>query len=217
MQERNYNRRYPKEYGFWQSLYYVLFLYLVVIPVGKLLYKVKVEGRENIDKNKKYLFAGNHVSYLDPPFISIAVMRRIAYMAKQELFTDKNWLLRFLVISLGGFAVNRETPEIATFKTVFDLLKTDWSLGIFPQGKISKDNTITTVHKGFVTIAKKAKFDIVPIGICGFSGYAKKPFEKNMTIKVGKPISYELDENEIIKQWATQISDMTGAKNELQM
>ena len=68
-----------------------------------------------------------------------------------------------------------------------------------------------------MTIAKKAKFDIVPIGICGFSGYAKKPFEKDMTIKVGKPISYELDDNEIIKQWATQICDMTGAKNELQM
>lgn len=213
MKNRNYNRRYPEEYGFGRSLFYTLFVHLVVHPVGKLLYKVKVEGRENIDKHKKYLLAGNHVSYLDPPFVTYAVQKKVAYMAKQELFTDKNSLLRFLVINLGAFAVNRETPEIATFKTVLDLLKTDWSLGIFPQGKISKDNSVSNVQKGFVTIAKKAKFDIVPVGICGFDGYAHKLFEKDMTIKIGKPISYQLDDDEIINQWITQICELTGMEN----
>ena len=217
MENRNYNRRFPKEYGFLGSLFYIWFLNFVVAPIGKLLYDIKIEGRENIDKKSKYLFAPNHVSYLDPPFTSLAGKRKVAYMAKQELFTDKNALLRFLVIHLGAFAVNRENPEIATFKTVFDLLKTDWSLGIFPQGKISKENAITTVQKGFVTIAKKAKFDIVPIGICGFDGYSKKLFGKHMTVKVGKPISYKLDDIEIIKQWAAQICELTGLENRLEI
>ena len=217
MENRNYNRRFPKEYGFLGSLFYIWFLNFVVAPIGKLLYDIKIEGRENIDKKSKYLFAPNHVSYLDPPFTSLAGKRKVAYMAKQELFTDKNALLRFLVIHLGAFAVNRENPEIATFKTVFDLLKTDWSLGIFPQGKISKENAITTVQKGFVTIAKKAKFDIVPIGICGFDGYSKKLFGKHMTVKVGKPISYKLDDAEIIKQWAAQICELTGLENKLEI
>lgn len=214
--ERNYNRRYPNEYGFFRSFFYMFFVYTVVIPVGKLLYKIKAEGRENIDKNKKYLFAGNHVSYLDPPFLTYAVQQKVAYMAKQELFVDKNALLRFLVINLGAFAVNRENPEIATFKTIFDLLKTDWSLGIFPQGKISKDNSISTVQKGFVTIAKKAKFDIVPVGICGFTGYSKKIFGKQMTMKIGKPISYKLSDDEIVKQWIGQICELTGLENKYQ-
>lgn len=217
MENRNYNRRFPKEYGFLGSLFYLWFLNFVVAPIGKLLYDIKIEGRENLDKKSKYLFAPNHVSYLDPPFTSLAGKRKVAYMAKQELFTDKNALLRFLVIHLGAFAVNRENPEIATFKTVFDLLKTDWSLGIFPQGKISKENAITTVQKGFVTIAKKAKFDIVPIGICGFDGYSKKLFGKHMTVKVGKPISYKLDDAEIIKQWAAQICELTGLENRLEL
>lgn len=217
MENRNYNRRFPKEYGFLGSLFYLWFLNFVVAPIGKLLYDIKIEGRENLDKKSKYLFAPNHVSYLDPPFTSLAGKRKVAYMAKQELFTDKNALLRFLVIHLGAFAVNRENPEIATFKTVFDLLKTDWSLGIFPQGKISKENAITTVQKGFVTIAKKAKFDIVPIGICGFDGYSKKLFGKHMTVKVGKPISYKLDDAEIIKQWAAQICELTGLENRLEI
>ena len=66
-------------------------------------------------------------------------------MAKQELFTDKNRILRFLVHALGAFAVNREKPELATFKTVKAVFNTSWSLGIFPQGRIIKEpaNCIT--------------------------------------------------------------------------
>lgn len=215
IEARNYNRRYAKEYGFWRSLWYLFFIITVVNPISWLQYKLKFEGRENIEKDKKYLFAANHVSYLDPPFMAAAVFKKIAYMAKQELFTDKNWLLRNLVITLGAFAVNREKPELATFKTIFDLTKTNWSLGIFPEGKICKTNSIEHIHKGFTMIAKKAKMDIVPVGICNFNGYAKKVFDKDMTVKIGKPISYQLDSDEIIRQWAEQICELTGYENKL--
>ncbi len=218
METRNYNRRYAKEYGFGRSLFYKLFVIFVVMPAAKLQYNIKIEGRENIDKHKKYLFTANHTSYLDPPFVALAANKRIAFMAKQELFTDKNWLLRHLVRVLGAFAVNRERPELATFKTVLDLIKTDWSLGIFPEGKICKTNSLDNIQKGFTLIAKKAKMDIVPIGIAGFDGYAGKSlFKKHITVKIGKPISYELSSEEILKQWAEQICEYTGYTNNLEL
>ena len=215
MKERNYNRRYTKEYGFWQSLFYKTFVKIVVTPLAKILYNFKTTGQENLDSNKRYLFAPNHVSYLDPPLVTLATGQKVAYMAKHELFTDKSWLLRTLVVSLGAFAVNRENPEIATFKTVFDLIKTDWSLGIFPEGRITTSNNLSKIQKGFISIAKKAKFEIVPVGVCGFDGYSRKPFEKNITLKIGTPISYELADDEIVKIWANQICEMTGMINEL--
>ncbi len=218
MKTRNYNRRYAKEYGFGRSLFYKLFVIFVVMPAAKLQYNIKIEGRENIDKHKKYLFTANHTSYLDPPFVALAANKKIAFMAKQELFTDKNWLLRHLVRVLGAFAVNREKPELATFKTVLDLIKTDWSLGIFPEGKICKTNSLDNIQKGFTLIAKKAKMDIVPIGIAGFDGYAGKSlFKKHITVKIGKPISYELSSEEILKQWAEQICEYTGYTNNLEL
>lgn len=216
METRNYNRRYAREYGWGRSLFYKLFVIFVVIPAAKLQYNIKIEGRENLDKHKKYLFTANHTSYLDPPFVALASGKKIAFMAKQELFTDKNWLLRNLVKSLGAFAVNREKPELATFKTVLDLIKTNWSLGIFPEGKICHSHSIENIQKGFTLIAKKAKMDIVPIGIAGFDGYAGKSlFKKHITVKVGKPISYELPSEEILKQWAEQICEYTGYENKL--
>ncbi len=214
--EKNYNKRTEKDYGLLRTIFYVLFVIFVVMPVSKLMYNIKVEGRENVPKGSRLIFAGNHVSYLDPPMLTYAVRKRVVYMAKQELFTDKNRLLRFLVHSLGAFAVNREKPELATFKTVKAIFNTPWSLGIFPQGKIVKEPIIKNITKGFVLFAKKFEADIVPVGICGFDGYAKKLFEKHMTLKIGTPISYKLDEDEIVREWARQICEFTGFENQVE-
>ena len=214
--EKNYNKRTEKDYGLLRTIYYFLFTIFVIIPVSKFMYNLKIEGRENVPKNSRVIYAGNHVSYLDPPMLTYAVRRRVAYMAKQELFTDKNWLLRFLVHSLGAFAINREKPELATFKTVKAVFNTPWSLGIFPQGKIVKEPVIENITKGFILFAKKFEADIVPVGICGFDGYAKKLFEKNMAIKIGKPISYKLSDDEILNEWARQICEFTGFENRVE-
>ena len=196
MDTRNYNRRYAKEYGLGRSIFYRWFLYFVVLPVSCLQYTIKIVGKENLKKGEKYLYAGNHTSYLDPPFVALAANKKVAFMAKQELFTDKNGLLRF--------------------KTVLELLKTDWSLGIFPEGKTSQSHILENVQKGFTLIAKKAKADVVPIGIKGFDGYAGKSlFKKHITITIGKPISYELPPEEILKQWAEQICEYTGYENRI--
>ena len=212
---RNYNRRTEKDYGFWRILFYRTFVTFVVWTVTKYMYNLKIYGRENVPKTSRVIFAGNHVSYLDPPIVSLAVRKCVAYMAKKELFEDKNKVLRFLVHILGAFAVNREKPELATFKTVKSIFNTSWSLGIFPQGKIIKEPVISNIQKGFVLFAKKFEADIVPVGIKGFDGYAKKLFEKHLTVTVGKPISYKLSEDEIIQEWARQICEYTGFENKL--
>jgi 1-acyl-sn-glycerol-3-phosphate acyltransferase len=147
------------------------------------------------------------VSELDPPFVSLAVGRPIAYMAKKELFEDsdkRSWLVK----RLGAFAVDRTKPEIATFKTVKDILSTSWSLGVFPQGGTRPYGKLEGIKKGFIAIAKHAKADIVPVAISNFTGYPKtKPFTRQkVEMHICKPISWDLPEDEIVKQWCEQIS-----------
>lgn len=211
--KKNYNKRTEKDYGFWRTLFYDLFVIFVVKPVTKYMYNIKIEGRENVPEGSRVIYAGNHVSYIDPPLVTLAVQKHVAYMAKKELFEDKDKLLRFLVHTLGAFAVNREKPELATFKTVKAVFNTSWSLGIFPQGKIIKEPVIENITKGFVLFAKKFQADVVPVAICGFDGYAKKLGEKHVTVKIGKPIPYTLDEDEMVNEWARQISEFTGFEN----
>ena len=215
--EKNYNRRTEKDYNIWRTLFYKSFVTFIVWTVTKYMYNLKIIGRENIPKTSRVIFAGNHVSYLDPPIVSLAVKKCVAYMAKKELFEkETDGVLRFLVHILGAFAVNREKPELATFKTIKSIFNTSWSLGIFPQGKIVNEPEISNIHKGFIMFSKKFEADIIPVGIKGFDGYAKKLFEKHITVTVGKPISYKLSEEEILNEWTRQICEYTGFENKIE-
>ena len=215
--QRNYNRRYPYEYNIFRTMFYMSFLSCVVIPFMKIFYNYTITGRENLPtkaKSGKFIYTANHVSIFDPPMVSMAAMRPIAYMAKKELF-EPGEKLGWLVKRLGAFAVDRTKPEIATFKTVRDILATSWSLGVFPQGGIRPYGKIEEIKKGFVVIAKNAKADIIPVGIANFDGYPKlKPFtRRNVDLRIGKPISYKLPEDVIIYEWCKQISELAGYEN----
>ena len=109
---------------------------------------------------------------------------------------------------LGAFSVNREKLEASTIKTVKELPKTNWLLGIFPQGGIRKNKTIENINKGFAVIAKAAKWDIVPISIVGCEQYNWIPFKSKVIVTIGKPISYQLPEDELITNWSTQVAEM---------
>ena len=194
------------------------FLYIVVYGFFLIFYNFKIEGRKNIPANKaksgKYIYAANHVSIFDPPMVAMAANCPIAFMAKKELF-EPNEKLSWLVKRLGAFAVDRLKPEIATFKTVRDIVSTSWSLGIFPQGGTRPYGKLEDIRKGFVVIAKNAKADIVPVAIAKWDGYPKlKPFtRRNVAIRVGKPISYTLSTEEITYEWCKQISEMADYEN----
>lgn len=211
MEEKNYARRYAHEYHLLRALFQAFAVYIMSYPYFKLVYNIKREGTENIPKCGKYIYAGNHVSMFDPLFVSFAVGKPIVYMAKKELFEGGK--LSWWIKRLGAFLVDREKPQIATFKTVKEVFKTTWNLGIFPQGGIKENKKIEKIGRGFAVIAQNAKADIIPVSIIGFEGYSKKPFSQNVRVKICKPISYKLPLDEIISQWAKQICDDTGFEN----
>lgn len=209
--EKNYAKRYAHEYHLLRALFQAFAVYVMSYPYFKLVYNIKREGMENLPHGGKYILAGNHVSMFDPLFVSFAVAKPIVYMAKKELFVPGR--LGWWIKRLGAFAVNREKPEIATFKTVKEVFKTNWPLGIFPQGGIKDNKKIECIQKGFAVIAKHSKADIIPVSIIGFEGYSKKLFSQNVRVKIGTPISHKLSVDEIISLWAEQICVNTGFEN----
>ena len=218
-----YSVKTEKDYSIFRKLSCRLFGMLVVGPVAKLMYNLKIEGRENVPKTNHIIIAPNHVSYCDPEFAAYAVDKCTAYIAKRELFhmdapmpiksKAGRLILRFLAWTYGGFEVDRDKPAPSTFKTVDRIFKTSWAFGIFPEGGIRQDKKIRDIKRGVAYFARKYEADVLPVAICGFTWYATKLFQRNMTIKIGKPISHTLEENEILKEWARQISEMTGFEN----
>lgn len=210
---RNFARRYAKEYHILRWGLHV-FALSIINPLLKWSYNLKIEGKENIPKDSRYIIASNHVSMLDPLFVSLSISRPIAYMAKKELF-EKDCNLNFWIKRAGAFSINREKPEIATFKTIKEVLKTNWALGIFPEGHINKTKIIENIQKGFAVIAKRSKCDILPVAIVGFKGYTTKFHAQNLVVKIGKPISHTLSDTEILDKWVEFICEETSFENKM--
>lgn len=222
MKEKNFARRYQSEYNWYKILVQFYAIFFVCKPFWSLFYKIEINGRENIPKDRKIIPAANHISYFDPFLVFMSTWKPVAFMAKKELFerSSKNTLLaNFLdnwrigwLDRLGAFSVNREKLEVSTIKTAKDALKTKrWTLGIFPQGGIRKNKKIENVNKGFAVLAKMVGVDILPIGITGCESYNWDFWhKKKITIKIGKPIPSSLEIDEIQKRWAKAVAELAG-------
>ena len=215
----NYAQKKAKDFNILTRLYQLYTLYILFLPTfAFLFYNFKIERNKNLEK-KLYIYAPNHISYIDVFILNYVIGRPLAYMAKQELFKTDNWKQRYVtrnILRLGAFAVNREKVQLSTIKTVKEVFKANFNLCIFPEGGIRKNHTIEHINGGFIYFAKTNKIDIVPIAMKGLETYNWRPFKKQeVNIKMGEPISYELPEEEILKRWSEQICSFTGYENKV--
>jgi 1-acyl-sn-glycerol-3-phosphate acyltransferase len=150
------------------------------------------------------------LSTLDPPLVVGVFKRSIAFMAKQELFDIK--FLRWWLDWLGAFAVNRESLAPSTVKTVLGIKKSNWVLGMFPQGTRGIPGEIKGISKGFAGLAKITKCSILPVGIIGTNEVKRLPFSGKIIVNIGKPIPYCDDIDEMVSKWVDAIQELTGFK-----
>jgi len=158
----------------------------------RLRYKVKIVGRENCPKEwVPMVMAANHVSWMDPPLVSVALnYRPISYMAKKELF-EKSFWMRTYNVAMSSIAVNREKLELSTIKSAQKILKSGkWALGIFPEGTRSKNaETVSEAKRGVAYFARQAKVPVLPFGIA----HIKDSPRGHIHICIGKPIPWQED------------------------
>lgn len=206
----NHSYRAPEFYNVWRRIFLFLVTHVFYMIRFKLVYRLEVQGRENIPDNSDFIIAANHLSTLDPPLVCAVMNRGVAYMAKKELFD--NFFLRWWLNWLGAFAVDRENVSVSTMKTVKSIKKTDWVLGIFPQGTRQLDGEIKNLTKGFASIAKSNKCGILPVGIIGTDEVKRIPFTGKIIVKIGEVIPYSDNLDEMIDKWGYKVQDLTGFK-----
>ena len=194
----------------WRRLFQFIITHICYMVRLKLVYRLEVQGLENIPKDNAYIVAPNHLSTLDPPMIAAIMPRPFAFMAKKELFN--NPFMRWWLDWLGSFAVDRENLSVSTIRTVLTIKKTEWVFGIFPQGKRQQPGFISDITKGFASLAKTTKCGIIPIGIIGTDKSCHLPFSGKIIIKIGEIIPYSDNVDEMVDKWIIAIQELTGFK-----
>lgn len=170
----------------------------------KIVYRVKIIGKENIPKDGNLLFCGNHRTYLDPPLIIVTAGRYMRFLAKEEL--RKNPLFAFLGVLYDGIFVKRDEKDIGPLKTALKTLKEGKCVGLFPEGtRNGLEKNDGKVKNGAAYLALKTNSKVVPIAIVG----PAKPFTKNAII-YGKPLDFSeyATSKKIDKDVENKVSEM---------
>src|SRR5690554_4580945 len=117
----------------------------------RLLFRTKVEGRENVPTEGGVLLVANHASYLDPPLLGGAVDRPVHFMAKAELFELP--FLKWAMPRVKAFPVHRGGADRRAIRSAISLLQEGHVVGIFPEGGRTRDGKMMKFQRGAGLIA----------------------------------------------------------------
>lgn len=167
--------------------YNIITNYLALIWARTILFfagtKLEVEGLEKIDKNRPYIFVGNHQSHFDVLSAFSVLPQPVRYIAKKELF--KFPIFGWAMMAAGIIKVDRSNREKAlkSIDTAVETIKKGVSITIFPEGTRSHDGNIHKFKKGAFVMAMKGQIPIVPVAISGARYILKK---HSLRLKPGK-------------------------------
>ena len=137
----------------------------VVLAVCRVVFRVRVVGRDRVPRSGAYIVAPSHRSILDVPFAAYVTRRRIRFVAKQELFSSRIGSALFL--ALGAIPVERGTTDRASLRACDAVLAAGDPLAIFPEGTRRRGPELGALFHGAAYLALKRGVPIVPVGVGG--------------------------------------------------
>jgi len=155
----------------------------IAFVIFNFVFRIKVEGKEQIPVSGRLVLCSNHKSNWDPLILASVFPRKIAWMGKKELFENK--LLKASLSWLGVFPVDRQVADISAVKTALRILKAEKVLGIFPEGTRVKEFNPENAKAGVALLAMKSKAPVLPVYIEG----SYKLFSI-LRITIGEPLEY---------------------------
>ncbi|MCC8089373.1 MAG: 1-acyl-sn-glycerol-3-phosphate acyltransferase [Rikenellaceae bacterium] len=173
------------------------------------LWKIEVEGAENIEKNTGYVIVSNHQAMFDIPLLhALKIHRR--WVAKRSLI--KMPFVGHAMLIHGDILIERGEAKSAKkmMAKALKILKMNVSVAIFPEGTRSRTGKVGRFKEGAFLLAKKADAPILPIVIDGtanaFDGWKLRTPHK-FRIKVLPPVSKERVKNTEIKTLTVQVRE----------
>ena len=172
-------------------------LYLFIRRIGHVclscIYRIKIEGQENLPPAGPAILLPKHQFWTDIPIVGLAAWMPLNYIAKQELFVYP--VVRHFLSFLGGVPIHRLNPvkSLDSFRYVEQLLKKGEFIVLFPEGTYYPHAVGRGKHRfveRILHIQEKMGWygdkaiPFIPVGI----RYDEKKFRTEVHVKIGPPI-----------------------------
>ena len=143
---------------------FLKFAKFISFPFHKTLYWVKVEGKENIPKDKGFILCSNHISYIEPVLIVLYFKKPVHFMGKAEIF-GKNKIFDAFLRGVNVFPVERGSGGAEAIEFASKLIADGKAVGIFPEGTRSKDGVPMRAKSGAALLTNMTGADVLPMAV----------------------------------------------------
>jgi 1-acyl-sn-glycerol-3-phosphate acyltransferase len=149
--------------------------------------------------NGPAIFVSNHVSALDAVVMAEALPpryrnRSVVVAAADSIFKRK-WEARLAQVTVDAFPIPRSGGARPHLDYLKQLLKTNWSVIIFPEGRLTATGAIGPFRKGAAILALDAGVPIVPAYVDGMyevmPRFRRIPRPGRVTVTFGAPVLAE--------------------------
>jgi 1-acyl-sn-glycerol-3-phosphate acyltransferase len=162
----------------------------IVLGVFKVVFRVRVVGKERVPTTGAYILAPSHRSILDVPFSAFVTPRTVRFLAKDDLFRSS--LGRKLFDALGAVEVERGTADRGAMRALEGVLEQGEPVAIFPEGTRRSGPEIAELFAGAAFLSVKFGVPIVPVGVGGSEHILPKgkvlPRIHRVAVSVGEPL-----------------------------
>lgn len=140
----------------------------LVCPISNRFIR-KLRGFENIPKDRNFIAAANHESYLDHLFVVCTLTRKlnkkIHFLSKKEHFDSP--IKSAWHTYAGAIPLDREAGGKEALRWAIKALKEGKIIAIHPEGTRTTTGKLMKGKTGIARLALEAKVPILPIGIIG--------------------------------------------------
>lgn len=170
----------------------------VLVPLSRLIYRPRIEGRGNIPRRGKVILASNHLSFIDSLIIPMFSPRPVYFLAKSAYFDGRGfrgWVSRTFFTAIGATPVQRGAGQAAldALDQQRRILASGRAIALYPEGTRSLDGRLYKGRTGVAFLALQEGAIVVPVGIVGTNEAmpvgAKWPHRHpRVTIRYGAPL-----------------------------
>ena len=171
---------------------------MILIPLTRLIYRPRIEGRANVPKDGPIIIASNHLSFIDSIAIPVAAPRRVHFLAKSSYFEGTSLKGRFVASfmrAVGAIPVRRGAGQAAldALDEQRKLLDAGLAVALYPEGTRSTDGRLYKGRTGVAFLALQTGAPVVPVGLIGTDKVmpvgAKMPtLSERITVRFGAPL-----------------------------
>lgn len=131
--------------------------------ICKIIFRVKVNGLENVPTENRLLIVANHESFLDGLLLGLFLPKKATFVVHTGVL--KNRLFRLFLSLTPHLGVNPTSPY--AMKKVIKRLNAGENVVIFPEGRITLTGSLMKVYDGPGFVAAKTGARILPVRVEG--------------------------------------------------